>query len=118
MVALWKHIEDMFSKLYNTNITLDRTRCLFGYSKEGDNRTKMNYAIGVTCTLVKHFIHVSKCQGIERSTEGLHEYIKSVMQTERAIASWSNCLTRFNTKWDKLAEILTDMTPKVNAKEL
>ena len=70
----------------------------------------MNFVIDVTCTLVKYFIHVSKCKGTERSTKGLVKYIKSVMQTEKAIAS--NCLTSFNTKWDKLAQIRTDKKPK------
>ena len=102
-VELWEAIDKLFYTLYGIWTKGNTLLHLFGYKPEGE--VKIPEIFYTVSSLTRHYIHMDKCKGGNRSKIGLENYIKSVRNIEWQIATNINTLCNFYRRWDRLSEI-------------
>ena len=99
---LWERLKGILQKHTGADIQLKPESCLLGLGRNQDVSREKNILISILCLLTKHYIHVSKCNNLPPSIEGLKGHIRKKYRIENSLAHYTNIPNRINTKWGEL----------------
>jgi hypothetical protein len=95
---LWKHLRHLHQRVTKKILILRKEKCILGIDKNYSIKDQTTHRC--LCLLVKHYIHLCKCDDDEKPTKkGMEIYLRQYINIERLCAERGKRLNKFYEIW-------------------